>query len=664
MAIKIPTRLQNENYRFCLIKPKTKKPFEDDWPNKGYKYNDKKLLEWLENGGNYGVIGGGGDLRIIDIDDEKLGKKILEKLNSFAVSTGGGGIHIYIECEYDKNHVFAKKLGELRGKNYMVVGPNSIHPSGKEYTITNDIEIKKIRVEELLKIITPILKEISEISGEQIEKDEAYINKNILKKINKFTRSLITERRTKGQLKELGFPSRSERDYNVINSLLTNGFGQYIKSIFELYPVGDKYKEHSNKKKYLEYSIKKSREFTGVQDDYIIKLEIEIDELDSRFLKNKVDYYLNKILEIGDWMKRLQLLNLIAYKIKIKSYILEKRLEELYDSKRERLEMNGIELLEKKYPEPEYWIHPIIPKGALIIFGGRPDSFKSMLTLSISIALVCDKKFLNKFEVNNPVPKILYYDLENGPHIQYHRIKYLIKGGELDKKGISNIKFSFDFNRNNIKKEMEISKDYDIIILDSYRRFLEGAEDKSEITNKFFNTYLYKLREMGKTVIIIHHFRKQKIEEMETGDVLDAFRGSGDITAQLDIVYGVFKSEEAASLNNKQLFFNVSVMKAKVRNIYPIQNFTFKVMRDDENKFTKYSFMGFGKIQSPKERRETDIVKLIESKGEMGLEEIIKIITNSYICKEVTIKKDMENLIKSGRLKSPFHGRYRKGDIE
>jgi|TARA_R100000093_G_C1923633_1_gene66445 hypothetical protein len=54
-------QLQNEKFRFILLKPKNKIPFEKNWQTTvNYKFNDPKLLQHISNGGNYGVLGGYG----------------------------------------------------------------------------------------------------------------------------------------------------------------------------------------------------------------------------------------------------------------------------------------------------------------------------------------------------------------------------------------------------------------------------------------------------------------------------------------------------------------------------------------------------------------------------------------------------------------------------
>lgn len=191
----IPKQLQNDNFRFCLIgnyklwgryennkiverkifdtsnydklmkekiwKPLGKAPFEAKWQKIGYKYNDPKLIDWLKRGNNYGVIAGYGNLRIIDIDDLKLVSKSDKGFNSFTVKTGSGGRHIYYLSDYDKNHIFKNEAGEMRSKNYMVVGPGCTHPSGNKYEVIRDICIEEVDKKDLYETITPLLKEDS-----------------------------------------------------------------------------------------------------------------------------------------------------------------------------------------------------------------------------------------------------------------------------------------------------------------------------------------------------------------------------------------------------------------------------------------------------------------------------------------------------------------------
>ena len=151
----IPEQLQNPEFRFCLLKPKDKIPFEKAWQKNGYKFNDPKLLKHIENGGNYGCIGGYGNLIIIDKDKEDL--KI--DLNTFTIKTGGGGKHMYVISDYDTNHIFIDEMGEVRAKDYQVVGPDCTHPSGNKYEIFKDIPITKFSSDAVAMLIKPYIRD-------------------------------------------------------------------------------------------------------------------------------------------------------------------------------------------------------------------------------------------------------------------------------------------------------------------------------------------------------------------------------------------------------------------------------------------------------------------------------------------------------------------------
>lgn len=188
--MEIPKQLQNPDFRFVLLgtwnrwlnaktkefktftpeeyanidkdvwKPRGKSPFEKDWQNtNNYRFSDIKLLEHIKLGKNYGVIGGYGDLRILDIDNPELAKEFKKKLNTFTIKTGSGGMHFYFISDYDKNHTLINKLGELRAKNSQVVCCPCRHPSGNYYEIINDVPIQEINSEHLLKLIKPYLRD-------------------------------------------------------------------------------------------------------------------------------------------------------------------------------------------------------------------------------------------------------------------------------------------------------------------------------------------------------------------------------------------------------------------------------------------------------------------------------------------------------------------------
>src|SRR5271157_218810 len=99
--IVIPGQLQDEGFRFCKVEKGDKKPFESGWSKNGYQWNSPDLQSWIQNGGNYGVLGGHGGLVVFDADDldrlRELG--IIDALPvTLTVETPGRhGWHLYFK---------------------------------------------------------------------------------------------------------------------------------------------------------------------------------------------------------------------------------------------------------------------------------------------------------------------------------------------------------------------------------------------------------------------------------------------------------------------------------------------------------------------------------------------------------------------------------------
>lgn len=148
----IPLQLQKEEFRFCIIPRKKKRPIEKAWTTTAnYKFNDPRLLLHIKQGGNYGVVTGFGNLAVLDCDNEDFVKAAINELpQTFTVKTGGGGSHLYFICTDLKEKIVFQKnkgknhFGELQSYGEQVVGPNSTHENGNKYSILLDIEIANI----------------------------------------------------------------------------------------------------------------------------------------------------------------------------------------------------------------------------------------------------------------------------------------------------------------------------------------------------------------------------------------------------------------------------------------------------------------------------------------------------------------------------------------
>lgn len=178
--VEMSAQLKNEAFGFCKVMKLDKKPFERGWSKKSYHWNDPSLQSWLAEGGNYGVLGGQGDLIIFDADElerlQELG--IIAALpETFCVRTPGrGGLHFYYICpgiekklayydpeqiqENQKGRAAYKHVADLVGLGMQAVGPGSIRafPGGelRAYEVVKDVPITSITKEELLAILKPL----------------------------------------------------------------------------------------------------------------------------------------------------------------------------------------------------------------------------------------------------------------------------------------------------------------------------------------------------------------------------------------------------------------------------------------------------------------------------------------------------------------------------
>lgn len=158
---KIPKQLQKGGINFVLLKPKEKIPFQTGWQNKVISFDNSELKMHLENGGNYGVMGGGEKkLIIVDFDCKEVQDKVSEKLpKTFTVKTGSGLLHKYFLTDTCKSFKIMREnfdtIADIQGEGKQVVGANSIHPNGNKYEVIDDSEIAFINYSELQALLSP-----------------------------------------------------------------------------------------------------------------------------------------------------------------------------------------------------------------------------------------------------------------------------------------------------------------------------------------------------------------------------------------------------------------------------------------------------------------------------------------------------------------------------
>lgn len=146
----------DRGFSILTCEPHAKDPWAKYSPhavNSASRVPDIALKAWNDgHEANYGVAGGPSNITIVDVDKGIPNATALKNWmdavglpETFTVQTGRDGefgAHLYYSGAVKTTpYQIEGVVGELRGNGAYVVGPGSIHPSGKKYTIINDVTI-------------------------------------------------------------------------------------------------------------------------------------------------------------------------------------------------------------------------------------------------------------------------------------------------------------------------------------------------------------------------------------------------------------------------------------------------------------------------------------------------------------------------------------------
>lgn len=670
---------------FIQVNKESKRPFTefkgDDWNNKIISYDEAN--EVLKKGWNVGLVAKN-NVIIIDADKPESVKWCDENLpDTYVEETCSKGKHyIYKVTESVENLNIPQDMGEVRcNRQFVVCAPSKavskITKKVQDYIVVKDMEIQFIDKIVIDKLIQYFSEENNNYDIKQKKVGKEFLEKNVIPNLSMFTQDLIKNKKSKEELNNLGYPSRSERDMKVVTHLLNKNYGEYVFSVFTFYECGDKYREHNSGDLYLKKTIESSIKFLGLRSKEDMDLELDIETTGLIWLKRKLDSFLIRIGNVVDNkdLFKERLLATLAFRVKIKQQKLENRMHELIEDLKPKEIISLLDLNHREYKENEYWLKPLLPKGVIIMLGSKPGEGKSLLIQSMITNLLTTKKFIG-YESEN-LPKILLYSIDDSSeHILQSRNKYLLNGiqienEEYDLENLKNCKITFTFNKNNLKKEVKECLDYDIIILDSYRRVLSGTENDSDVTDLFFNQFLQPLKQAGKTIILIHHLKKGNLEDLNVEDFLDQFRGSGDIGAQLDIGYvlkSVYSHSSDPTLEIKDNFLYICKNRLGLRfetlNGQYTSLICYRVIKNNELKSTIFKYIDSVDVKSPKEKRFDVISNLILQKGEMSRLDIIKEVKKMMTISDIQIIKDLEEMVKLTILIKKRRGIYSINDYQ
>ena len=154
-----PEQFNDVNIRLIKIRAHGKEAIESGWNQKAnYSASDPEILNWVRNGGNYGVTSLFGYYCSIDADTQEIQEALDNSLpETFRWSTGKNG-HFQYAYFLEDETIGCLPLREgayVKGRGGYALGPGSFHPNGIMYGSREirDIPIATVKKEELLKTL-------------------------------------------------------------------------------------------------------------------------------------------------------------------------------------------------------------------------------------------------------------------------------------------------------------------------------------------------------------------------------------------------------------------------------------------------------------------------------------------------------------------------------
>jgi hypothetical protein len=255
------------------------------------------------------------------------------------------------------------------------------------------------------------------------------------------------------------------------------------------------------------------------------------------------------------------------------------------------------------FPDPSFIVESIVPDENLIILGGPPKVGKSLVALLIAKS-VMDGVPLLGYQVNRTGTVLLIDEESSKPLLKERTQKMRFH------KGLPFIVIHLEGVRvdtvEGFKRLVATVRKFKpvLIIIDCLRRVHREKENESASMSKVMGN-LRKIVKSGLAVILIHHFRKGGNKENDELDQM--LRGSSDIAAAADVVYALTQEDDE----------HVTFQTVLNRN-GPLISIILKMEFGDKN----IEILNEGVKLRGKVKILSDVIRLLERKGEMGVDEL------------------------------------------
>ncbi|MHB8485516.1 MAG: phage NrS-1 polymerase family protein [Candidatus Acidiferrales bacterium] len=270
-------------------------------------------------------------------------------------------------------------------------------------------------------------------------------------------------------------------------------------------------------------------------------------------------------------------------------------------------------------------IDGFLPEGVNML-GALPGNCKTLLALSIAKALTTGKPFLGRFRVDSVVPVLYLIPESSGGPFRIRCEKFGIpdnpdiflcrtvsQGGTLllDDQAI----------------KAAVSELKPLVILDTSIRFNKSTDENSASANKAFVDDCIALMAAGARGILgLHHATKSSRKEGLTLE--SALRGTGDLAAMCDSVYGLKRNDALYDNGNGPL--ELEVLCLKPRDFEPPMPFTIAATAKVEDKIlshidTKSDFVAL-EIQDLIHDLDSRFLQVITKEPELSLAEVADLL--------------------------------------
>jgi RecA-family ATPase len=186
------------------------------------------------------------------------------------------------------------------------------------------------------------------------------------------------------------------------------------------------------------------------------------------------------------------------------------------------------------FPAEDWLIEPIIPRNQLVVIFAPGGTGKSLLALYIAAALATGKEI---FTEAKPPTSVLYMDYEMSQAVLYERLTAM---GYDNKTDLSLLHYASLPPIGSLDKpegakqicDLARSCQADLVIIDTFARAVEGAENDADTVRNFYRWTAMNLKQEGRSLMRIDHAGK---------DLKKGARGTSAKNDDVDLVWQMTK---------------------------------------------------------------------------------------------------------------------------